>query len=112
MTVVELVIFLLLLGNLYLSMSSCFIRMNALIYSILEHEIYMYSCMLPGESKDADIWKDELQFSIQYHARACIYITKQWLEATNPISPVEIAERVYQNMPEPLKEALKERNRV
>ena len=73
---------------------------------------YMYSCMLPGESKDADIWKDELQFSIQYHARACIYITKQWLEATNPISPVEIAERVYQNMPEPLKEALKERNRV
>lgn len=83
---------------------------NALIHSILEHEILLYSCMLRGKESSTDIWEDDLRFSIEYHSRACVYVTKQWLESKNPLMPSEIADKVYQNMPEPLKNALMQGN--
>ncbi len=80
---------------------------NALIHSILEHDIKLYTEMLQKDLGVAEL-DSTLSFSIKYHAYACVNITKDWLESGSGLTPTMIAGKMYENMPGPLRRALPE----
>lgn len=77
---------------------------NALIDYLVEHDILIYEKKLK-ESLNTDILDNNLKFAIEYHSYACVHITKKWLSTDTKMSPKELAELMFLNMPAQLKEA-------
>lgn len=74
---------------------------NSLYEYLYNYDIHFY-CELIKAKNDTNIIDDDLLFSIQYHANACLQMTRAWI-IDNPDTPPEIfTKRLINSMPNSL----------
>lgn len=77
---------------------------NALIEYLVEYDILIYENKLKHKLQVKAL-DEQLAFAIQYHAYACVHMTKSWLNSELDTTPRQLAQLMINNMPPLLREA-------